>query len=80
VRIEIGIAIDIGATGECLDGDADPDPDANRDPDFDPDFDFDFDLDRSRLCAGARYDAVARTRGARASWKTAMLFALMAYA
>jgi hypothetical protein len=72
VRIEIGIAIDIGATGECLDGDADPDPD--RDPDFD------FDLDRSRLCAGARYDAVARTRGARASWKTAMLFALMAYA
>jgi hypothetical protein len=46
VRIEIGIAIDIGATGECLDGDADPDPD--RDPDFD------FDLDRSRLCAAGR--------------------------
>jgi hypothetical protein len=48
VRVEIGIAIDIGAIGEWLDVDLD----FGSDPD--PDFDFDFDLDRSRLCAAGR--------------------------
>jgi len=48
VRIEIGIAIDIGAIGECVDDDLD----FRSDPDPDPDPDFD--LDRSRLCADGR--------------------------